>query len=119
MVTMLASPWLQSADGAIEERMLLEVALALAVTTGAPAAHTVSTTALSVHELRLSQLDSETLVARARTVNSGSLFTFAEVLVEDGADGIPRHRLVPDPSDGPCTPAVHRGRRAGGGTDLP
>ena len=66
-------------------RILLEEALALAVTTGAPAGHEVRTAALSVNVLRISRVDSDTFVARARTVNSGSLFTLAEVQVEDGA----------------------------------
>jgi class 3 adenylate cyclase len=83
-VTMPASPWLQSGDGAVEVRMLLEEALALAVTTGAPAGHEVRTAALSVNQLRLSGLDSDTFVARARVLNSGSLFTLAEVQAEDG-----------------------------------
>jgi len=82
-VTMPASPWLQSADGSIEVRMLLEEALALAVTTGAPAGHEVRTAALSINQLRAPGLDSESFVARARTLNSGSLFTLAEVHAED------------------------------------
>jgi class 3 adenylate cyclase len=83
-VTMPASPWLQIADGSVEVRMLLEEALALAVTTGAPAGHEVRTAALSINQLRHSGVDSDSFVARARTLNTGSVFTLAEVQVEDG-----------------------------------
>ena len=84
-VTMPATPWLQNYDGAVEMRILLEEALALAVTTGAPAGHEVRTAALSVNVLRVARVDSDSFVARARAVHSGSLFTLADVQVEDGA----------------------------------
>ncbi|MGH9004522.1 MAG: adenylate/guanylate cyclase domain-containing protein, partial [Acidimicrobiia bacterium] len=43
----------------------------------------VRTAALSINQLRLSGLESETFVARARTLNTASTFTLAEVQVED------------------------------------
>jgi uncharacterized protein (TIGR00369 family) len=84
-VTMPATPWLQNVDGAVDVRTLLEETLAMAVTTGAPAGHEVRTTALSVNVLRHSGVEGETFVGRARTLNSGSLFTLAEAQVEDAA----------------------------------
>ena len=84
-VTMPATPWLQNADGAIEVRILLEEALAMAATTAAPAGHEVRTTALSINQLRFSGIDNDTFVARARTLNSGRFFTLAEAQVEDSS----------------------------------
>jgi uncharacterized protein (TIGR00369 family) len=82
-MTMPASPWLQSVDGTVEVKILLEEALAAAVLTGAPPATSVVTTALSVSHFRPGTLESESFVGRARVLNTGSTFTTAEVLVED------------------------------------
>jgi uncharacterized protein (TIGR00369 family) len=112
---MPASPWLQHAFGDVEVRILVEEALALAVTTGAPAGHEVRTAALSVNNLRASGVDSQAFVARARTLNTASLFTLAEVQIEDGLGRAVAHATgsflirpidpPPPPSGTPSEPA--------------
>jgi class 3 adenylate cyclase len=82
-ILMPASPWLQVAPNALDVRILLEEALALAVLTGAPPGHDVRVKSLSIDTLRPCTLDSETVIARARVYHSGPNFTFAEVVVED------------------------------------
>ncbi len=82
--SMPASPWIQTLDGTVEFRLLLEAVLGLAVLTGAPPAHAVQPAAVTTNSLRPCTIKSETILARARTVNSGPRFTLAEVLVEDG-----------------------------------
>jgi acyl-coenzyme A thioesterase PaaI-like protein len=82
-ILMPASPWLQVAPNALDVRILLEEALALAVLTGAPPGHDVSVKSLSIDTLRPCTLASETVIARARVYHSGPNFTFAEVVVED------------------------------------
>ena len=81
--TMAASPWLQTIDGTVEFRILMEAALYFAVLTGAPPSSEVQASALAINHMRPCTVESETLVARARTLNSGPTFTLAEVLVED------------------------------------
>jgi uncharacterized protein (TIGR00369 family) len=81
--TMPASPWLQTLDGTIESRTLMEATLYYAVLTGAPPGTEVQASALAINHLRPGTVESETLVARARTLNSGPTFTLADVLVED------------------------------------
>lgn len=83
-LTVPASPWLQLGGGIVDVRVLLEEALGLAVLSGAPPGHEVRTAALSINQLRLSGVDTDAFVARARTLNSGSTFTLAEVQAEDG-----------------------------------
>jgi len=82
--SMPASPWLQTFDGTVECRLLMEAVLGFAVLTGAPPAHGVHPSTLTMNSLRPSTLQSDVIVARARTLNSGPRFTLAEVLVEDG-----------------------------------
>jgi uncharacterized protein (TIGR00369 family) len=82
-LTMPASPWLQSFDGTVEGLTLLQHALEFAVLTGAPPGTEVRTAALAVDHLRPCTLEAETLVAKARTLNSGPTFTLAEVSLED------------------------------------
>lgn len=81
--TMPASPWLQASTGMIDTTALVEVAFFTAVLTTVPAATTVRTAGLSYTPFRPATVESETLIARARTVGHGTTFTFAEVLVED------------------------------------
>jgi uncharacterized protein (TIGR00369 family) len=81
--TMVASPWLQTVDGTVDFRILMEAALYFAVLTGAPPGSEVQASALAINHMRPCTVESETLVARARTLNSGPTFTLAEVLVED------------------------------------
>jgi uncharacterized protein (TIGR00369 family) len=83
-MTMPASRWLLQFGGLVEMRVLVEEALAAAVVTGVPAGHEVRTVSLSINHLRPCTVEAETLVARARTVNTGPTYTLAEVLVEDG-----------------------------------
>jgi uncharacterized protein (TIGR00369 family) len=82
-LTMAASPWLQFGEGTIDLKILMEEAMGLAVMTGVPPATNLVTAAMSVNHFRPSTVESESFVARARVLNSGSAFTTAEVLVED------------------------------------
>ena len=82
---MPASPWLQTFDGTVEFRFLAEACLTFAVLTGAPAAIDVRPAAMTINHLRPCTVESETLVARGRVLNSGPTFTLAEVLLEDAS----------------------------------
>ena len=82
---MPASPWMQTFDGTIDFRILAEACMGLAVLTGVPAGTDVRPAAMTVNNLRPTTLEAETLVARARVLNSGPTFTLAEVLLEDGS----------------------------------
>jgi uncharacterized protein (TIGR00369 family) len=57
--------------------------LETAVLTTAPAGHDVRMGVFAIDHFRPATLDSETLVAKARTLNSGPTFTLAEVFLED------------------------------------
>jgi uncharacterized protein (TIGR00369 family) len=78
-----ASPWLQYAEGTVDVKILVDEAMQVAVLTGAAPATRVVTASMSVHHLRPSTVESESFVARARVLNSGSAFTTAEAVVED------------------------------------
>jgi class 3 adenylate cyclase len=80
---MPASPWLQFGDGTVDFKIVMEEALAVAVMTGLAPCTLPVTSTLSVSHFRVSTVESESLVARARVLNSGSTFTVGEVLVED------------------------------------
>jgi class 3 adenylate cyclase len=82
-VMMAASPWLQYAEGTVDVKILVEETMRVAVLTGLPPATRIVTTSLSIHHLRPSTVESESFVARARVLNSGSAFTTVEALVED------------------------------------
>lgn len=82
-LTMPVSPWFQDYTANIDVRVPAEEALAAAVLTGAPAGYEVRTVSLSVNLLRPPTIEAESLIARARTLNTGRAFTLAEVLVED------------------------------------
>ena len=79
------SPWLLLPDGSADYRVLAGTAIETAVLTGLPPGTDVCVVALSVHPLRATSLDSDNLVARARTVHGGRNFMFAEATVEDAA----------------------------------
>ena len=81
--TMPASPWLQASTGVIDPTAIVEAAVSMAVLTTVPPGTSVRTAALAVTPFRPVTIESETLIARARTVGSGATFTFSEVLVED------------------------------------
>ena len=78
-------PWSLLPDGTADYTVLAGVAIEAAVFTGLPAGADVCVTALSVQPLRATSLDSDTFVARARTVHGGRHFMFAEATIEDGA----------------------------------
>lgn len=80
-----AGPWSLLPDGSAEYTILAGVAIEAAVLTGLPAGTDVCSTALSVHPLRATSLESDSFVARARTVHGGRHFMFAEATVEDAA----------------------------------
>jgi len=82
--TMPASPWLQTVDGTIDFRALMEGIAYFAALTGAPPASEVQASGLAINMMRPATVESETLLARARVLNSGPTFTLVEVLVEDG-----------------------------------
>jgi class 3 adenylate cyclase len=75
---------MQTIDGVVEFRFLMETVLETAVLSGVPPAHSVQPAAVTTNPVRASTVESEIIVARARTLNSGPRFTLAEVLVEDG-----------------------------------
>src|SRR5205085_801987 len=60
-----------------------EAALAMAALTGAPPGTAVRMMSTSTSRFRPATPDSGTLVARARTLNSGRHFNFSEVFIED------------------------------------
>jgi class 3 adenylate cyclase/acyl-coenzyme A thioesterase PaaI-like protein len=76
---------MQTFDGTVEFRILMEVCLNFAVLTGAPAGAGVRPAAMTVNNFRPCTVESETLVARGQVLNSGPTFTLAEVLVEDAS----------------------------------
>jgi uncharacterized protein (TIGR00369 family) len=79
------SPWLLLPDGSVEYAILADIALQAAALTGLPAGTDTCTVALSLHPLRATSLDSESLVCRARTVHGGRHFIFGEATVEDAS----------------------------------
>jgi uncharacterized protein (TIGR00369 family) len=89
--TMPASPWLQGGHGHLEYAVLMDSALTAAVGSTTPPATAVRLTALSVNRMRPVTLESETLVARARTLTGGPNLTFAEVVVEDALGRLVAH----------------------------
>jgi len=76
---------MQTFDGTIEFRILAEACMGIAVMTGAPAGTDVRPAAMTTNSLRPCTVESESLVARGRVLNSGRTFTLAEVLVEDAS----------------------------------
>jgi class 3 adenylate cyclase len=105
--TMPASPWLQASTGVIDPTAIVEAAVSTAVLTTVPPGTSLRTAALALTPFRPVTIESETLIARARTVSSGATFTFSEVLVEDA---LGREVLrasgtsVVEPEDVPATP---------------
>ena len=81
--TMPVSPWLQTSTGVVDPMAIVENVVSMAVLTTVPAGIVVRTAGLSVTPFRPATIESEMLIARARTVSSGPTFTFSEVLVED------------------------------------
>jgi len=82
-LTMPASPWLATQEGAINVEILIQDALEFAVLTDLPPAHEIRTASLVYSRMRGASVESENFVARANTVYGGRTFTLAEVFVED------------------------------------
>src|SRR5947208_8152191 len=83
-MTMPATPWLQGYDGRLLYNTLMEAASATAVLTGVGPGADVDTTSISISYFRPATPQSETIIARARTINSGPTFIHTEVVTEDG-----------------------------------
>jgi len=77
------SPWLQLGDGTVDFRIAVQVAAHSAVTTSAPAGHEIIPATMALHHLRPCTLSSESVIVRARVLNTSRTFTVVEVLVED------------------------------------
>lgn len=83
-VTVPVSPWLRVPDGTIDIPVIVETALSIAAMTGASPGTVMRTAAVTINHFRPVALGSaERLIARARVVNSGRTFTFAEAAIED------------------------------------
>ena len=111
--TMPASPWLQFPTGVLDTTVLVETALSMAMLTTVPGGADARTVALSMSYFRPPTVESEGLVARARTTSTGTTFMSGEVLVEDAlgrevlrASGMSRVRPLeprpPPPADLPA-----------------
>ena len=107
--TMPASPWLQASTSVIDPTALVETSVSMAVLTTVPPGAGVRPAALAMTPFRPVTIESETLIARARVVSSGTTFTHSEVLVEDA---LGREVLrasgtsVVEPGDVPAAPAT-------------
>ena len=103
-LTMPASPWLRVPDGSIDVPILLEASVSIAASTGAPPGMVVRTAALTINHFRPVTTQVDRLIARARVVNTGRTFTFAETMIEDDAGRAVAHgtaSLVAHPLDPP------------------
>ncbi|MGH9009112.1 MAG: PaaI family thioesterase, partial [Acidimicrobiia bacterium] len=83
VVSLPLSPWLQLGDGTVDFRIAAELAAHSAVVTTAPGGYEVITATMAMHHLRPCTLGSESVIARARVLNTSRTFTVVEVLVED------------------------------------
>jgi class 3 adenylate cyclase len=81
--TMPVSPWLQFPSAVLDTTVLVETALSMATLTTVPGGVDARTVALSMSYFRPATMESEGLVARARTTSTGTTFMSGEVLVED------------------------------------
>jgi uncharacterized protein (TIGR00369 family) len=93
-MTMPATARLQAPNGRLLYNALMEAASSVAVLTGAPPGMDVHTTAFSVNTFRPCTPESESLIARARMLNSGPTFMHTEVLVEDALGRLLAHTTV-------------------------
>ena len=73
--------------------MLAETAATMAATTGAAPGRDVRCAALSIYHQRVARLDTERLIARARTLHAGRTYSLVAVAVED-AVGRPLARAM-------------------------
>ena len=83
VVSLPLSPWLQLGDGTVDFRIAAQVAAYSAVETVAPGGYEVIPATVAVHHLRPCTMGSESVIARARVLNTSRTFTVVEVLVED------------------------------------
>lgn len=90
-MTMPASPWLQGPNGRLYYNSLNEAASSIAVLSGAPPGVEPQTTATFVNFFRPAVPESESLIARARVLNSGPTFTHTEASIEDGLGRLVSH----------------------------
>ena len=82
--TMPASDWLQiAAGGVVDISAFVETALTGVATTALPPGVEVVPVTFSVSYLRPARPQAGNFLARGRVVNTGSLFTFTEVEIED------------------------------------
>jgi class 3 adenylate cyclase len=93
-MTMPASPWLQTPNGRVLYGSMAETAAWMAVLTGAPPGMGVHTTTVSVSFFRPCTPESESVIARARTLNTGPGFTHTEVVMEDALGRLMAHVVV-------------------------
>jgi uncharacterized protein (TIGR00369 family) len=106
-MTMPATPWLQMPNGRLLFNALAETAAWVAVLTGAPPGMDVHTTTFSINFFRPCTPESESVIARARTLNTGPTFTHTEVALEDALGRLVAHAVVaavlrsPDPPASP------------------
>ncbi|HZI38146.1 MAG TPA: PaaI family thioesterase, partial [Acidimicrobiia bacterium] len=77
------SPWLQLGDGTVDIKIPIEVAARVAAMTTVPGGYEANTATMAVHHLRPCTMRSESIIARARVLNTARTFTVTEVLVED------------------------------------
>ena len=84
VVSLPLSPWLHLGDGTADFKIITELAAHAAVVSTAPGGYEATTATLAVHHLRPCTVHSESVIARARVLNTGRTFTVVEVLVEDG-----------------------------------
>ena len=109
-MTMPATPWLQMPNGRLLHNGLIETVASMAVLTGAPPGVAVHTTTLSINFFRPCTPESESIIARARTLNTGPTFTHTEVVVEDALGRLVAHAIAAavlrpaDPAPAPDTP---------------
>jgi class 3 adenylate cyclase len=82
-VTMPATPWLQGWNGQLVYATLADAAASMTLLSGAPPGADVAITSGCNNPFRPCTTDSETLIARGRTVNTGPTFAHAEVMLED------------------------------------
>jgi class 3 adenylate cyclase len=93
-MTMPATPWLQFSTGRLCYGALLEAVSSVAVLTGAPPSTQVDMTAGSLNMFRPCTPESESLIGRARVLNSGPIFTHTEVLLEDAIGRLLAHATM-------------------------
>lgn len=93
-MTMPASPWLQTPIGAVLYGSMAEAAAWMAALTGAAPGMGVHTTTVSVSFFRPCTPESESVIARARILNTGPGFTHSEVVMEDALGRLMAHVVV-------------------------